>query len=35
MHGLTILELDDRFPPDAELDRAWERGLDAFRALRA
>lgn len=31
-HGMTILELDDRFPPDADLDAAWKRGLDAFRA---
>jgi AcrR family transcriptional regulator len=30
-HGMTILELDRRFPPDADLDAAWERGLDAFR----
>jgi Tetracyclin repressor-like, C-terminal domain len=30
-HGLTILELNDRFPPDADLDAAWEHGLDAFR----
>jgi AcrR family transcriptional regulator len=30
-HGMTILELNDRFPPDADLDAAWHRGLDAFR----
>jgi AcrR family transcriptional regulator len=30
-HGMTILELNGRFPPDADLDAAWERGLDAFR----
>jgi hypothetical protein len=30
-HGMTILELNDRFPPDADLDAAWNRGLDAFR----
>jgi AcrR family transcriptional regulator len=30
-HGMTILELDRRFPPGADLDAAWERGLDAFR----
>jgi AcrR family transcriptional regulator len=30
-HGMTILELNDRFPPDADLDAAWRRGLDAFR----
>jgi AcrR family transcriptional regulator len=33
-HGMTILELNGRFPPDADLDAAWERGLDAFRAQR-
>ena len=31
-HGMTILELNGRFPPDADLEAAWERGLDAFRA---
>lgn len=30
-HGMTILELDRRFPPDADLDAAWERGIAAFR----
>ena len=30
-HGMTILELDKRFPPDADLDAAWERGIEAFR----
>ena len=30
-HGMTILELDRRFPPGADLDAAWRRGLDAFR----
>jgi AcrR family transcriptional regulator len=29
-HGMTILELDHRFPPDADLDAAWERGIRAF-----
>jgi AcrR family transcriptional regulator len=33
-HGMTILELDRRFPPDADLDAAWRRGLDAFRRAR-
>ena len=32
VHGLTILELDDRFPPDADVDAAWACGLEAFRA---
>jgi AcrR family transcriptional regulator len=30
-HGMTILELNGRFPPDADLDAAWARGLEAFR----
>jgi AcrR family transcriptional regulator len=30
-HGMTILELNDRFPPGADVDAAWRRGLDAFR----
>ena len=30
-HGMTVLELNERFPPDADLDAAWKRGLDAFR----
>ena len=29
-HGMTILELNDRFPPDADIDAAWQRGIDAF-----
>jgi hypothetical protein len=28
---MTILELNGRFPDDADLDAAWQRGLDAFR----
>lgn len=31
-HGMTILELNDRFPPDADLDAAWKRGLEGFAA---
>ena len=30
-HGMTILELNQRFPPDADLDAAWQRGLNSFR----
>jgi len=33
-HGMTILELNDRFPGDADLDAAWTRGLNALRAAR-
>jgi AcrR family transcriptional regulator len=29
-HGMTILELDRRFPGGADLDAAWERGVAAF-----
>lgn len=29
-HGMVILELDGRFPPDADLDSAWRTGLAAF-----
>jgi AcrR family transcriptional regulator len=29
-HGMTILELDRRFPADADLDAAWARGIQAF-----
>jgi AcrR family transcriptional regulator len=31
-HGMVMLELNDRFPPDADLAAAWRAGLDAFRA---
>ncbi len=34
-HGMAILELNGRFPPDADLDQAWRRGLDAFRGRSA
>src|SRR4029077_5158717 len=30
-HGMTILELNGRFPDGADLDAAWECGLRAFR----
>jgi AcrR family transcriptional regulator len=29
-HGMTILELDERFPPQADLDAAWEAGVAAL-----
>lgn len=29
-HGMAILELDGRFPPDADLDAAWRIGIAAF-----
>jgi AcrR family transcriptional regulator len=30
-HGMTVLELNGRFPPGADLDAAWEQGIAAFR----
>ncbi len=32
-HGMIILELDDRFPPGADLDAAWAAGLAAFASI--
>lgn len=29
-HGMTILELDGRFPDSADLDAAWRAGIQAF-----
>jgi AcrR family transcriptional regulator len=29
-HGMTLLELNGRFPPDADLDAAWREGIAAF-----
>jgi len=31
-HGMVILELNQRFPIDADLDAAWREGIDAFRS---
>jgi AcrR family transcriptional regulator len=30
-HGMTMLELTNRFPPGADIDAAWRAGIDAFR----
>ena len=30
-HGMVLLELDQRFPPDADLDAAWRAGVAAFQ----
>jgi AcrR family transcriptional regulator len=30
-HGMVMLELDQRFPPDADLDAAWRAGVAAFQ----
>jgi AcrR family transcriptional regulator len=29
-HGMVILELNQRFPPGADLDTTWRKGIDAF-----
>lgn len=31
-HGLTALELAGRFPPDADIDAAWDAGIAALRS---
>lgn len=31
-HGMTILELDGRFPAGADIDAAWAAGIAAFSA---
>ncbi|HZA83821.1 MAG TPA: TetR-like C-terminal domain-containing protein [Actinomycetes bacterium] len=31
-HGMVTLELNGRFLPDADLDAAWQDGIQAFRA---
>jgi AcrR family transcriptional regulator len=33
-HGMTILELNRRFPADADLDAAWRRGIAAFAGAK-
>ena len=33
-HGMVVLELAGRFPPDAELGQAWRKAIDAFSAAR-
>jgi AcrR family transcriptional regulator len=30
-HGMVMLELDHRFPGDADLDAAWQAGVAAFQ----
>jgi AcrR family transcriptional regulator len=34
-HGLVMLEIDGRFPADADLDAAWAAGVAAFSRPRA
>lgn len=31
-HGMTVLELNQRFPPDADLPAAWRRGMQALES---
>jgi AcrR family transcriptional regulator len=33
-HGMVILELNQRFPPGADLDTTWRNGIGAFRGTR-
>jgi AcrR family transcriptional regulator len=33
-HGMVILELNSRFPPNADLDAAWRAGVEGFEAAR-
>ena len=30
-HGMSLLELTNRFPPGADIDAAWREGIGAFR----
>ena len=30
-HGMVVLELASRFPPNADLDTAWQAGVTAFQ----
>jgi hypothetical protein len=34
-HGMTILELNKRFPADADLDAAWKQGINALKTEAA
>jgi AcrR family transcriptional regulator len=34
LHGMTILELDDRFPSGAATEPAWQEGIAAFRGAQ-
>jgi AcrR family transcriptional regulator len=34
-HGMVVLELAGRFPPDADLDAAWDRGVAALESRPA
>ena len=32
-HGMVMLELADRFPPDADIDRAWRVGIEGIVSM--
>ena len=32
-HGMVILEIDRRYPEDADIDKAWAAGAAAFAKL--
>jgi AcrR family transcriptional regulator len=34
-HGMVILEIDGRYPPDSDLEAAWAAGAEAFAAAGA
>jgi AcrR family transcriptional regulator len=34
-HGMVILELDDRYPPDSDLESTWRAGATAFEGATA
>lgn len=34
-HGMIMLELEGRFPPDADIDAAWQAGTRALQAAGA
>ena len=34
-HGMVVLELAGRFPPDADLEHAWTKAIEAFSSARA
>lgn len=34
-HGMVVLELAGRFPPDADLEPAWTKAVEAFSPARA
>jgi AcrR family transcriptional regulator len=33
-HGLVMLEINGRFPPDADIDAAWQAGMTAMERIR-